>query len=386
MRWLDRTALGWIQLKHDRTRLLVSLFGVAVADMLMFMQLGILQTNYASATTLHEKLRAELFVISRKGEELSNLFTFPRRRLMQIQAHPGVLATEPLYIAPLPWSHPETRQRGQLLALGLEPMGRGLDLEQLQPLQGKLKLLDHILLDSKSKGDYRHIQSQIEAGEVVTHEVEGHRLKIAGFVPLGTSFMRNGHLICSPSTFLRLVPGRQPGQVSLGLVYVRPGWPIEQVASQLAERLPCELRILSKPQFRKMELDHLNRQAPMTLIFGMMTVVGFVVGAAMMYQILSMDVTDHLPEYATFKAMGYSHGYLLTVVYEQALILSLIGYGPGLGAALLLYSFVRSQAQLPIVMTGQRLLLVLALTILMGLISGTLAASKLRKADPADIF
>ncbi|PSB61152.1 ABC transporter, partial [filamentous cyanobacterium CCP1] len=44
----DRTPLGWIQLRHDKTRLLVSIGGIAFADLLIFMQLGILNGLYDS--------------------------------------------------------------------------------------------------------------------------------------------------------------------------------------------------------------------------------------------------------------------------------------------------------------------------------------------------
>ncbi|MEM8810753.1 MAG: ABC transporter, partial [Cyanobacteria bacterium P01_G01_bin.38] len=36
----DRTPLGLLQLKHDRTRLLTAIAGITFADILIFMQLG----------------------------------------------------------------------------------------------------------------------------------------------------------------------------------------------------------------------------------------------------------------------------------------------------------------------------------------------------------
>jgi putative ABC transport system permease protein len=45
---------------------------------------------------------------------------------------------------------------------------------------------------------------------------------------------------------------------------------------------------------------------------------------------LSTDVADHLREYATFKAMGYGPGFFLGVVFEEALVLGVLGFVPGL--------------------------------------------------------
>jgi putative ABC transport system permease protein len=50
--------------------------------------------------------------------------------------------------------------------------------------------------------------------------------------------------------------------------------------------------------------------------------MGFTVGTVIVYQILYSDVTDHLPEYATLKAMGYKNSYLLIVVFQEAIILA----------------------------------------------------------------
>ena len=104
------------------------------------------------------------------------------------------------------------------------------------------------------------------------------------------------------------------------------------------------------------------------------------------YQILYTDVADHLAEYATLKAMGYTDLYLLQVVFQEALILSILGYFPGLAISWVLYGLTAKATFLPIAMTIANVLLVLSLTVLMCTISGAIAVRKLRAADPADIF
>jgi putative ABC transport system permease protein len=111
-----------------------------------------------------------------------------------------------------------------------------------------------------------------------------------------------------------------------------------------------------------------------------------VVGTVIVYQILYSEVSDHLAEYATLKAMGYTHTYLLFVVFQEALILATLGYIPGFTFALFQYNLARNATLLPIVMTVSRAIIVLILTILMCFISGAIAVRKLRSADPADIF
>ena len=57
-------------------------------------------------------------------------------------------------------------------------------------------------------------------------------------------------------------------------------------------------------------------------MFSFGVVVGLAVGAIIVYQILFADVSDHLPEYATLKAMGYSNRFVSGVVIQQAVILA----------------------------------------------------------------
>jgi putative ABC transport system permease protein len=114
--------------------------------------------------------------------------------------------------------------------------------------------------------------------------------------------------------------------------------------------------------------------------------MGFMVGVIIVYQVLSTDVNDHMAEYATFKAMGYGNGYLLTVVFEEAVILAVLGFIPGMAVSLGLYHLTRNATNLPMYMTLARATFVLVLTIVMCMISGAIATRKLQAADPADIF
>ncbi|MEO1792369.1 MAG: FtsX-like permease family protein, partial [Cyanobacteria bacterium J06629_19] len=114
--------------------------------------------------------------------------------------------------------------------------------------------------------------------------------------------------------------------------------------------------------------------------------MGFVVGIVIVYQVLSTDVNSHLAEYATFKAMGYRNSYLLGVVFEEAVILSVLGFVPSLGVAIGIYSLAAAATALPMAMTVSRAIGVFVLTIAMCGVSGGIATRRLQSADPADIF
>jgi putative ABC transport system permease protein len=110
------------------------------------------------------------------------------------------------------------------------------------------------------------------------------------------------------------------------------------------------------------------------------------VGCVIVYQILYTDVSDHLQEYATLKAMGYRDRYLFGVVIQESLILSVFGFLPGLAISTLMYRFAEDATLLPLKMLPGRVAVVYGLTLLMCVVSGAFAMRRLRRAAPADIF
>jgi len=115
-------------------------------------------------------------------------------------------------------------------------------------------------------------------------------------------------------------------------------------------------------------------------------VVGLVVGMVIVYQILFTDITNHIREYATLKAMGYPHGFLVAIVFAASLILAVMGFFPGLIVAAGLYQLSESVIYIPMPLPLAKILSVFAMILTMCFFSGVLAIRKLKSANPADMF
>jgi len=113
--------------------------------------------------------------------------------------------------------------------------------------------------------------------------------------------------------------------------------------------------------------------------------VALFVGAIIVFQILYTDVSDHLPEYATLKSIGFTDGYFTRLVLQESCILSVFGFVPGVALAAALYELTWRVAALPVILEPVNLAVVFALALGMCLTAGALATRKLRKADPAAI-
>ena len=144
--------------------------------------------------------------------------------------------------------------------------------------------------------------------------------------------------------------------------------------------------MLTREEFRAREIAYWDSATPIGYVFSFGVIVGLVVGGIIVYQILFADVNDHLPEYATLKAMGYSNGFLAGVVIQQAVILATLGFLPAVGISLVLYRISGEATRLPLEMTMETALFVFGLTVVMCTLSALMALRKVRSADPAEIF
>ncbi|MDH6103562.1 ABC transporter permease DevC [Chrysosporum ovalisporum ANA283AFssAo] len=383
-----RTPLGWLQLSHHTSRLFVALAGIAFADVLMFMQLGFQNALYDSNTTLNRAVLADIIFMSPQSRNMQSMSTFSRRRLFQAADVPGVKSATAMYIGLITWKNPQTRRKTTVQAIGVTPDEPVLDLPELNAQLDQIKLPNFFIFDRGARGEYQEVFRQIDAGQTVSTEIDKQTITISGTFKLGASFGADGTLISSNENFLRLLPQRQAGSISLGLINVEPGYDPQQVAAVLKLHLQNnqDVKVLTREEFIKFEENYWKAESPIGFIFTLGVAMGFIVGVIIVYQVLSTDVNAHLKEYATFKAMGYRNSYLLGVIFEEAIILALLGFIPGFIVSLGLYRLARNATNLPIYMTLASPVFVLLLTIVMCSISGIIATQRLQSADPADMF
>jgi putative ABC transport system permease protein len=381
-----RTPLGWLQLSHEKGRLLVALSGIAFADVLMFMQLGFQNALYDSNTRLNRALQADIVLLSPKARSTQNLSTFARRRLYQAMDIPGVKSANGLYINTITWKNPQTQRDATVQMLGFDPDYPVFDLPAVTQQLDKIKLPDVVLFDRAARGEYKAAIAQVEQGKPVTTEADRRTLTIAGLFQLGASFGADANVITSDQTFLRLFPRREAASISLGLIRLQPDASPQQVAMALKAHLPNDVRVLTFAEYIQFEEHYWKSESPIGFIFGLGTAMAFVVGVVIVYQVLSTDVNAHLKEYATFKAMGYQNAYLLGVVFEEAIILACLGFIPGAILPVGLYALAANATALPLYMTSSRAVLVFLLTVVMCGLSGAIATRKLQSADPAEMF
>lgn len=385
-KWLRKTPLAWLQLMKEKTRLIVAIAGIGFADLLMFVQLGFQDALYDSATQSQRLLQADLVLISQQMQTLFSVQSFPRERLYQTLSYEGVESVSAIYIASGEWKNPQTRLSRSILIWGVDPAAPSFALPELQQNVKQLQLLNNVLFDRASRPEYGAIADLVQQQGSLEAEVNRQNIQVVGLFTIGASFAADGNVITSDSTFLKLFPDHQPHQIEVGLIQLKSGTNSETVKAQLVARLPNDVKVLTPEEFAAVEKHYWESQGAIGFIFGLGVTVGFIVGIVIVYQILYTDVANHLKEYATLKAMGYSDRYLLGVLLQEALLLAVLGYIPGFFISIGLYQLAYAATLIPIGMKVERAIFVLAMTFVMCSSSGAIAMQKLRTADPADVF
>lgn len=379
--------LSWRQLTHERIRFLVALAGITFADVLMFMQLGFRDALLNSSIRFHKSLQGDIFVIHSKSDTFVALKSFSQRRLYEVVGIEGVQQVTPTYVGFGFWKNPVKRNTRNVLIVGINPDHLIIDLPGLAQNFDKIKQQDTVLFDEKSRDEFGPIAEWFKEGKTVKTEISNREVTVKGLFELGTSFGADGNVITSDVNFWRIFSGRDRGLVDLGVIQLEPSANVDAVLETVRAKLDQgDVKVFSKSEFLEYEKHYWQTRTAIGFVFTLGTIMGFIVGIVIVYQILYTDVADHLPEYATLKAMGYTDRYLLWVVFQEAIILGVIGFLPGLGFSLVMYFNAARSTGLPIIMTVTRALTVLILTIVMCCLSGGVAVGKLRAADPADIF
>jgi putative ABC transport system permease protein len=386
MTFRHKIPLAWLQLIREKGRFVVALAGIAFANILMLMQLGFQDALYDSNTRIHELLNVDIVLLSPTSRNLNTLTSFPRRRLFQAASHPAVASADSIYVDPVLWINPDTKEETAILVIGFNPARQVFNLPAVNQNLDILRFPDTYLFDQATRGNYKKAIAQLTQGKPVTTELSRRKITLQGLYTIGASFGPDGSIMTSDQNFLRVSPTMDAGKISIGRVLLKPDRQPEQVVAELQQQLPEDVKALTKQGFVDLEKNYWRKNTAIGFIFTLGVGMGFIVGIIIVYQILYSDVTDHLPEYATLKAMGYRNTYLLGVVLQEALFLAVLGYIPGSLISVGLYGLTRGATNLPLFMTTARVIQVLILTIVMCTISGAIAMRKLQAADPADIF
>lgn len=370
--------LAWYNIVHDRTRFLVTVLGITCAVFLMTFQGSILLGFLEAASKIIDSTDADLWITGRGVQ----CFEFPvpiERRFVEI-AHsiPGVDRTSRICTRLVQFRKSDGSH--QLVALiGADPeVGKQFPMPHLPGSSGAISP-QALLVDA----------SNVQLLKVATHrlpqdvEVNEQRARVVGSTSGFSSFLGSPYVFTSYSDASRYMRLR-PDETMFILVKVQPGLAIKEVQRELRTRLR-NVDIWSREEFSWRARLYWITQTGAGGAIVTAALLGFFIGLAVVSQAMYATTMENIEEFATLKALGASHGFILRVVVVQALICGIIGYvlgvlltNPLIDAAKSKIPWVATPWWLPLGM----LVPAIAMCILASMISVRAALS----VEPAKVF
>ena len=418
---IRKTAISWRNLVHDRARTGLALAGIGFALVVIFMQLGFSQAVERTATLVLGKLDFDILIVSKSYVFLAAPGSFPVARIRTAESVPGVVGVVPLYVRPGRWQNLSNEPPAEVLDWLLSWLPRrhaGRQLERPEaPWKERAILVlawnpsDHIfaggipgrergpaglevpgalLIDRRSRKEFGPQKANTRV------EVNKQEFHIAGDFEMGTGFAIDGAALLNHHNFARAFGGDALDFPTLGLVKIADTRDTGAIVARLRKVLPisdkaggsgADVRVMSRDEILGNETRYWVSERSIGILFRMGVAISFIVGFVVFYQVFSSDIADHIGEYATLKAIGYSNGQVGSIVVSQAVLLGLIGYAVALVAAWGIYWLVESITRMPMALWDPQILaepLALGLVISCG--SALFSIRKVWAANPADLF
>lgn len=375
-----RIFLAWHNTLQNKKRSFAAVAGITFSVLLVFMQLGFLQTARTNSTIVYNYFDFDLIITSTRFEAMESSGWFDKARLLQAKVVPGVREIGTLNYARTRWRDPENKFIGSsCMMLGFDLNPAFIRDPQHRAGLVALEARDSVMLDVTSHPDY----GDPRIGKEVT--LDNRPVRIGALYEMGVGFQAEGSVITSLDTF-QSIRRQESRDICFGLVKVAPGQNPAEVRARLIATLPDDVLVFAKSDLVQRESDYYVNVKPIGIMFRAGAFVAFCVGGVILYQVLASEISNRLRELATLKAVGFTVAYVYGVGIQQALLFAAMSYGPAFIFSLLTFRIVYWASHIPMFMTWSLGLIVFGLSVAMTSISSVLALQKVKRADPADLF
>jgi putative ABC transport system permease protein len=374
-------SIGWKNLKHDPWRALVAVLGVVFAVVLVTVEVGMLLGLFRNSSLLIDHSKADIWVSTVDVKTFDFATPLSERKRYRIEAIPGVERVEEYNVCYSVWKLPSGGNANcQVVAFD----ERGELAAPLNVVEGSVEALhnqDAIMIDEGERAKLGNVQ----LGDWV--EVMDHRAKVVGFTRGMRSFTTTPYVFTSVRRSEHyawlLSGGSQQKQSIYFLVKTKAGADVESVRQGIAGISGIEAH--TRESFSMRTRKYWLIETGVGLGFVGAALLGLLVGAVVVSQILYAMTMEKLPEFGVMKAMGASMREISRVVLDQSLICGGIGLLLGLAISYAIGTTAGVAGTAVEIPVG----LVIAVTILTSLLcSGAALFSifRLRRVDPATVF
>jgi putative ABC transport system permease protein len=322
-------SIAWKNLLKERTRLGLTLIGVIFAVVLMFFDIAAYLGFVSASSVLIDHAKADVWVTLQNSRNFDASRPFPERKLWQVKQLRGVAAAVPMAKG---WSQMKLASGSTetVMIVGFDPdSGLGLPWKLREGSLRDLRVDKTIIIDESARGKLEGL------GVGDTAEIADTAVTVVGISTDVRSFTTYPTIFANYETAKRLASVyRMSGtdQTTFILVRVAPGHGVEEVVQRITNLGGIDAH--PSDRFSTMTRRYWIVQTGMGIGFGVVALLGFVVGMVIVGQTIYSSTIEHLREYGTLKALGATGGEIVALIVYQALVYALIGYIVGVSLAL----------------------------------------------------
>ena len=149
-RLFGRLPIGWLQLTHKRGRFAAALAGVAFANVLVFVQLGLMNSMATATLKPYGFFQADIMISAADANALSEGGNVARQWLLQALADPDVADGMGLFVGNVPWDRGGTSI--SFTIFGIDPARPGFVAPGLSDDLDLLQVQGAVILDRLARG------------------------------------------------------------------------------------------------------------------------------------------------------------------------------------------------------------------------------------------
>jgi putative ABC transport system permease protein len=161
-------------------------------------------------------------------------------------------------------------------------------------------------------------------------EMNDHEAEIVGICKASRTFQTFPVVYTRYSQALQFVPPERK-VMSFVLADAVTGQDVDELCRRIEKQ--TGLRAVTGEQFEWITMKYFMEKTGIPFNFGITVALGFLVGTAIAAQTFYLFTIENIKQYGALKAMGAGNWSLAGMILLQALLVSLIGFGLGIGVA-----------------------------------------------------
>ncbi|WEY42095.1 MULTISPECIES: ABC transporter permease [Paraburkholderia] len=384
-------AIAWRMLIGDRAKYFGIVFSLAFTTLLITQQAATLVAVLRSTTTFVDQIQGvDMWVTDLHSDYVDDVKAMDDIAVYRMRSVSGVAWAVPLYKGSISARLPDGRAESVQL-IGVDDSTLiGAPGRMVSGSLADLRMADSVFVDedgarnrlaySASGATSSGARRPLRVGD--TFELNDHRVVVAGIYRGEKTFASTPVVYTTYERVKTYVPSQRK-LLSYVLVKLRPDADVARVKSQTREGLKLLAR--TSREFSNETLRWFILNTSVILNMGLSALMTFAIGGGIAGMTFYNFMLDSQRHFAVLRAIGAQDGTLIGMVALQALGVTLLGYGLGIGG-IATFILLNVNSDINVRLTWPVVGAACAVVVLVGSTAGSLGLRRVLRLDPGVVF